>query len=270
MNNTLKTTNVSKTPISYYGGKQMMLNKIIPKIPDHRTYVEPFFGGGAVFFAKKTSSFEVINDTNSKLITFYRTLRDDFDNLKFRVDETFHSRAQHKTAGEIYKHGIEDELSIAWAVWVQTNMSFSCQIGSGFGYGRDEKCALKLFNKKERFTEALRERLRKVTIENNDVLKVIKTYDSPETFFYLDPPYLSSNQGHYSGYKAEDFRNLLDALSNIKGKFLLSTYPEEMLLEDYIPKNGWQIEQHIKRLAVDGRREVNKTKTECLTFNYEL
>jgi DNA adenine methylase len=38
-----------KTPISHYGGKQQMLSHIIPKIPGHRTYVEPFFGGGAVF-----------------------------------------------------------------------------------------------------------------------------------------------------------------------------------------------------------------------------
>jgi DNA adenine methylase len=187
--------------------------------------------------------------------------------LKEKIDETFHSRAQHTEAGQVYTLEDENTLEIAWSVWVQTNMSFSSMIGAGFGYDRNGKCPLKLFNK-EAFTEAYKERLKKVTIESNDVLKVIKAYDSPDAFFYLDPPYVSANQGHYSGYTESDFRALLDVCSQIKGKFLLSTYPEEILLEEYIPKFGWNHEQHEKTLAVDGRRKANKKKVECLTFNY--
>lgn len=51
-----------RTPISYYGGKQQMLRHILPLIPDHETYVEPFFGGGAVFWAKQPVNQEIIND----------------------------------------------------------------------------------------------------------------------------------------------------------------------------------------------------------------
>jgi DNA adenine methylase len=54
----------------------------------------------------------------------------------------------------------------------------------------------------------------------------------------------------------------------MQGKFLLSTYSEEMLLEEYVPKNKWNCEQHDKTLAVDGRRKENKKKIECLTWNY--
>ena len=260
--------NQIKTPITYYGGKQKMLNEILPKIPKHKVYVEPFFGGGAVFFAKPPSEAEIVNDSNSKLVTFYRTMRDDFEGLKTLVDETFHSRTQHREADAIYKSDITDELKTAWSVWVQTNMSFGAMIGGGFGYDRGGKCALKLSNKKENFTAAYKERLRKVTIENNDVLKIIKVYDSPETFFYLDPPYVSANQGHYAGYTAENFRDLLNVCANMQGKFLLSTYPEEMLLEEFVPNNGWKTERHEKSLAVDGRRKENKIKIECLTWNY--
>ena len=56
-----------KTPITYYGGKQSMLSIILPMIPEHNLYCEPFFGGGAVFFAKEPSKIEVINDTNRVL-----------------------------------------------------------------------------------------------------------------------------------------------------------------------------------------------------------
>ncbi len=259
-----------KTPITYYGGKQNMLREILPKIPEHHTYIEPFFGGGAVFWAKPESKAEVVNDINHRLINFYKVLKYDFEELQSKIDETFHSRAQHKDSAVEYETGkeeIQDSLQMAWAVWVQTNMSFSSMIGGGFGYDRGGKCALKHHNKKNNFTEAYQLRMKRVTIECYDVLKVIKAYDAEDAFFYLDPPYVSANQGHYSGYTKEDFVRLLDACVNLKGKFLLSSYPEDVLME-YREKYGWKAEDHTKSLAVDGRRAENKTKTECLTWNY--
>lgn len=259
-----------KTPITYYGGKQMMLRHILPLIPEHHTYVEPFFGGGAVYWAKQPSKAEVVNDINNRLITFYKVLKYDIEELQRLIDETFHSRAQHAESGKEYASGadeISDMLRMAWAVWTQTNMSFSSQIGSGFGFDLKGKCALKISNKKKMLTEAYQQRIRTTTIESYDVLKVIRTYDSPETFFYLDPPYVSANQGHYAGYTLEHFKALLDACANLKGKFLLSSYPED-LLTDYRQQHGWIAEDHVKTLAVDGRRKANKTKTECLTRNY--
>lgn len=269
-----QTTEVVKpllrTPITYYGGKQNMLKEILPKIPEHHTYIEPFFGGGAVFFGKEPSKAEVVNDINQRLITFYKVLKYDFEELQRLVDETFHSRAQHKDADNEYQGGkeeIQEPLTMAWAVYVQTNMSFSSMIGGGFGYDRLGKCALKHFNKKNAFTEDYKQRMKRVTIESYDVLKVIKAYDGPDAFFYLDPPYVSANQGHYGGYTKEDFVRLLDACSKMQGKFLLSSYPEDVLME-YRERYGWKAEDHTKKLAVDGRREATKTKVECLTWNY--
>ena len=59
----------------YYGGKQNMLSHILPLIPKHKCYVEPFCGGAAVFFAKDKSSNEILNDNNNNLINFYRILK---------------------------------------------------------------------------------------------------------------------------------------------------------------------------------------------------
>lgn len=261
---------VLKTPISYYGGKQMMLKHILPKIPSHQVYVEPFFGGGAVFWGKPKSAFEVVNDISHRLITFYKVLKYDYEDLQKLVDETFHSRAQHRETDAEYDSGeieINDVLRMAWSVWVQSNMSFGCVIGGGFGYDKSGSTALKIFNKKKLLTDAYQERLKRVTIESYDVLKVIKAYDSPDTFFYLDPPYVSSDQGMYKGYTAEDFRKLLEACVNMQGKFLLSSYPESLLME-YRERLGWKSEDIVKTLAVDGRRKEKKEKVECLTWNY--
>ncbi len=259
-----------KTPISYYGGKQMMLQHIIPLIPPHKTYVEPFFGGGAVFWAKEKSENEVINDVNSRLITFYKVLKYDLEKLEGLIDETFHSRLQHKEAKDEYRDGkdeIKNMIKMAWAIWVQTNMSFANKIEGGFGYDKLGKVALKIANKKKALTDEYQDRMKRVTIENYDVLKIINAYDHEDAFFYLDPPYVSANQGHYAGYKEENFRDLLDACAKLKGKFLLSSYPEDILLE-YREKYGWKSQDFVKNLAVNGKREESKTKVECLTWNF--
>lgn len=62
---------VMKTPISYYGGKQQMLKHILPVIPKHEVYCEPFFGGGAVFWGKEPVKAEIINDVNGMVSNFY-------------------------------------------------------------------------------------------------------------------------------------------------------------------------------------------------------
>ena len=90
-----------KTPITYYGGKQTMLKYILPLIPEHIIYTEPFCGGCAVFFAKEPSKYEVINDINSELVNFYRVMKSNFDELQLKVDATLHSREAQAHARHI-------------------------------------------------------------------------------------------------------------------------------------------------------------------------
>lgn len=80
---------------------------------------------------------------------------------------------------------------------------------------------------------------------------------------------MSSDCGHYDGYTKDSFRTLLEALSSIKGKFLLSSYPEEDLMA-YRAKMGWNFKDIQQVLQVTGKRDETKYKTECLTWNYNL
>lgn len=80
-----------KTPITYWGGKQQLSETILRLIPTHKQYNEPFFGGGAIFFAKEPSECEFINDINCEMVNFYRTLKRDFEQLKIEIDCTLHS-----------------------------------------------------------------------------------------------------------------------------------------------------------------------------------
>ena len=94
-----------RTPITYYGGKQQLSSTILGMIPSHRIYVEPYFGGGAVFFAKGKSYLEVINDINDRLVTFYEVCQSDkdFPLLMDKVQHTLHSESYYKQAYDIWK-----------------------------------------------------------------------------------------------------------------------------------------------------------------------
>src|SRR5690606_34624555 len=109
-----------------------------------------------------------------------------------------------------------DPVVRAWAFWVGTIQGFSNKIGSWRSSTTRSKESTLNNNKKLAFTKELSDRLTFVQIENKDAVELIKKQDTPETFFYLDPPYVNSNQGHYGGYTQEHFNELIDTLKTIK------------------------------------------------------
>ena len=261
-----------KTPISYYGGKQNLLKYIMPLIPEHKIYVEPFFGGGALFFAKDPSEREVINDINDSVINFFRVLQTDFIELDKKVKCTLHSRSIYNVAKHILKNPKKyDSIERAWAFWAQIQMSFGNRLLSAWGYGiKPGGCSPEyIYSRRERFVKAFSDRLKHTIIENNRADKVIKTFDTEETFHYLDPPYISSDQGHYKGYTEEDYFRDLEVLVNIKGKFVLSSYPENILFE-YIEKYGWNFITKEAPVLINNKRQIKKRKIECLIWNYDI
>jgi DNA adenine methylase len=260
-----------KTPISYYGGKQRLVSKILPLIPKHQLYCEPFLGGAAVFFAKEKSKVEVINDTNNELINFYKVLQNRYHELNALVRVSLHSRELHDDANIIYnKPKLFDEVKRAWAVWVLATQSFSSQLGGSWGMDRQKSTLpLKITNKKNEFTEELAIRLQNVQIECADALYVIKSRDCADAFFYIDPPYYNANMGHYDGYTIEDFEMLLKLLGEIKGKFLLSSYPSD-ILEQYTKKHKWNKIEIQQKVSAGHYKSRKKNKIEVLTANYPI
>src|SRR5260370_32612260 len=87
-----------RTPLTYFGGKQKLAKHILSLIPKHNLYCEPFFGGGAVFFAKSPSNMEVINDCNGDMINFYRVVKNNYKQLEKEIKPTLHSRELHQAA----------------------------------------------------------------------------------------------------------------------------------------------------------------------------
>jgi DNA adenine methylase len=258
-----------KPLITYYGGKQKLATTIVPLLAPHNLYCEPFFGGGAIFFAKEVSNVEVINDTNRELMNFYRQVQHNFIDLEKEIRISLHSRDLHRQAKVINENpDMFNELKRAWAIWVLAAQSFASKLDGPWGYDiKKHSTSLKITNKRSNFTEEYAIRLMNVQIECADALRIMTSRDSPDSFFYLDPPYFNSNMGHYNGYTEDDFRNLLDKCANLEGKFLLSSYPSD-ILEQYRKEYGWDQRQMEMRVSVN--KGYGKRKIEVLTANYPI
>lgn len=264
-----------RTPITYYGGKQRLADTIISMIPGHKLYCEPFFGGGAVFFRKPKTGLEVINDHNDMLINFYLAAQNSFPELQERIRNTLHSETMYYHAKDVWNGSCEaNEIEKAWAVWLITNGSFAGSMHGGWKWCNGTSgshSGIYMNNKRIEFNEALKNRLECVQISCRDALKVITERDSENTFFYLDPPYPGSYQGHYKGYSLDDLEELLELLSGIKGKFILSNYWSD-LLSKYIDRNKWnykQIEMDLKVNHLGKGAKIGK-RTEILVYNYTI
>lgn len=258
-----------KSAITYYGGKQKLVSTILPLFPEHILYTEPFAGGAALFFAKEPSEIEVLNDTNKEIINFYKVIRQDFVSLQKKINITLHSRTQFKDAGVIYNSPhLFDDLSRAWAVWVLASQGFASIIDGSWGYDKSKNSTTKkIHNKGLAFTEEYAIRLQNVQLENSDAIYIIKSRDTERAFHYCDPPYFNSDCGHYGGYSAQDFERLLVTLSEVKGKFLLSSYPSD-LLERYVKKYKWYQKRVEQQTSVN--KGKGKMKVEVMTASYPI
>jgi DNA adenine methylase len=221
--------------MSYYGGKQRLATRILALFPPHTVYVEPFAGGASLLFAKprpvvtdKTHYREVLNDHDERLITVYRVCQDPVSAaaLQHRLRYTPYSRAEHAKALEICRHtwATTDDVLRAWAVLVNLQQSFAHQLNAGWGTSVFNRNHAATWQGWQANLDQLMARLLGVHLECDDALAVIRRWDSPQTLFYCDPPYVDTDQGHYTGWTAAHQYALLQLLSEIEGSVVLSGY----------------------------------------------
>lgn len=221
----------TKPLISYYGGKQRLARHITPLIPAHYLYAEPFAGGLAVMFKKGLPTdnkcyLEAVNDTDHQLTNMYRVAIREPEKFLNLANSSLLSEIIHTESKNILKNADDySELERAFAYYFLINNSFIHKLGGGFSFSVDYPIQQvnKWLNKKANLENTLK-RIEKVQVFNRDALHFIKMLDRPSTFFYCDPPYINTDCGHFNSYSLQDFNNLIDVLSNVKGNFILSHY----------------------------------------------
>ena len=221
-------------PMPYFGGKTSLAPKIVELFPAHKRYCEPFMGSLAVLLAKPPEQVEVVNDIDSRLVGFWRTLRDRGDELARVCTLTPHSREEYYKA----KQGPppEDELENARQLWVLYTQSVSgaYRRGGWRPQGRTRKSTGMHFSRYAERFEGLAERLAHVSIENLPWQKLIGRFlEDPDMLMYVDPPYLDSTRTGGEQY-AHDMSSpqahveLLSYLTRAQGPIVLSAYESEL------------------------------------------
>jgi DNA adenine methylase len=237
---------VKRPVLRYHGGKWRLAPWLIKQMPEHLTYVEPFGGAASVLMRKERSKGEVYNDLDGNIVNLFRILREPESaaELERLLRLTPFSREEFRAS---YEPPVSD-IDAAWKAIVRSFMGFSTDAVT-----RGVKCGFRSRRTKgilpslewSTFADALpsfTQRLQGVVIECRNAFQIIAHYDSEDTFFLVDPPYVESTRGSgmgsgKHGYQHElsdnDHRMLGLLLRGIKGKVMICGYWSRLYEELY-------------------------------------
>lgn len=196
-----------RPPLKWAGGKTQLLGELLPKIPSkYSRYIEPFFGGGALFFAANPAN-AVISDSNPELVNLYQTLASD-------VESVIECLRRYENSEEVfYSTRALDwtKLSASEASARTVFLNRTCFNGlyrvnkaGGFNVPFGHYKNPKILD--ERALRRVSMRLQNTTILAGDYKEVLRTYATPGDFVFLDPPYLPvSAYADFKRYTKDQF-----------------------------------------------------------------
>ena len=272
-------------PLKWHGGKHYLSSRIIDRMPAHLHYVEPYFGGGAVLLARDPEDqrlwlpghkgvSEVVNDINGRLMNFWKVLQCEELFAKFvRIVESVPFSRPGWEEAHSHDHDGADPVADAVAFFVNARQSRAANMKNFTSITRSRTRREKNGNVSEWLgavegLAAVHARLKRVLIESRPALEIIQREDTTGTLFYLDPPYLPETRATTDAYAYEmsavDHRQLLDVLTQCKGKAMVSGYPSALYDEML---SGWN--RHTFDLpnnAAGGKEKARETEVLWCNF----
>ncbi len=250
-------------PISYIGGKNRLAKRIISLLPSHTAYIEPFCGGAQVFFHKQPSKVEILNDLNEDIFNFLRVCKLHHQELVRYLEFCIAGRKWFELFKNTPPETLSDVQRAARFFFLQKNcygglvnkQNYAVSVQDGSNYNP------------KRLPEQLakaHERLLGVQLECLPYQAILKRYDRPSAFFYIDPPYFKLK--HYKfNLEDQDYVEMATLLKGIKGKFLLSLNdtPEVRTIFSAFRISGIT-------LAYSSQPQAGRKYKEVLISNYPL
>lgn len=267
-----------RPPFAYYGGKVGLADRIVALMPEHRVYIEPFFGSGAVLFAKPPSPIEIGNDIDLNVWTFFEVLRTRPEELEAACRLTPYHR--HEFAIADLDEDLDD-LERARRFWVRVNQSFGKTAGRQTGFSvtvaRTQSTAASTWSRIGRFAAAVK-RMQRVTWERCDAADLIgRMATAADTVVYLDPPYLAeTRRGRYRQRLADYLHDMGDPESHIRlaeaaratpACVILSGYPSPLYDELY--GDWWRLDIPVRVYSSNAGTERGE-RVEVLWSNRDL
>lgn len=259
---------IPRPALRYFGGKWKLAPWIISHMPPHTTYVEPFGGAMSVMLRKSPAFINVYNDLSDLVVNFFRVLRDQPDALIHAIQLTPYSRTEYLQAQVLTDDPLEQARRFYVWCWQGRGRGGIVETG-GWAFQKSKTRTQTDVNdwcKTDYLYETARFIRDNVYIEHSPAEKVIRLFDTPETLFYVDPPYVHSARGDRWGTSAynhemtdDDHRALAEQLQNVKGYVMITGYECELYDDLY---HGWT-KDHRKHFT-DSKKRV----TEVLYMNF--
>jgi DNA adenine methylase len=259
----------------WYGGKFSHLDWLLPLLPACHHYCEPFAGSGAALLNRAPSPVETYNDLDGEVANFFRVLRDDKDSLVEAIGLTPFSREEFSIACVLDSNLSPLERARRFFVrarQVRTGLAQTASLGRWANCKNTSRAGMSgVISRWLGSIEDLPEiamRLLRVQIENRPAIEVIRLYDSPETLFYCDPPYVHLTRGDNNAYGYEmtdgEHRELARVLNSVQGRVAISNY-QCKLMDELYPAPKWK-----KHVAPEKTIHSTKGKrAEALWTNYD-
>lgn len=255
-----------KAIMKYPGSKWSIAKWIISHFPPHHSYLEPFFGSGAVLFNKPRSNIETVNDLDGNVVNLFEWIKKDPERLAHEIYYTPYARQVYD---EAFENIPEDSLDRAVNFYIRLNMGHGFRTnGEKVGWkndvqGRERSYASQDWsNLPDKILQAA-ERLRGVQIENRLAVEVIQRFNFPNVLIYLDPPYVLGTR-HGKQYRCEmndeEHEHLLEVIKRHKGPVLISGYDSELYNTELM---GWY------RKETTCYSQICSKKREVLWMNFE-
>jgi DNA adenine methylase len=243
-----------KTFMSRVGGKKLLKKQIVdnifPKDYESMIYVEPFVGAGHILFYKNPSEKEIINDLDKDVITLFKGFK------KYNGDKISNDINGAYTKQD-FKNIVNASPITPYNKFIQLLLKYKL---SFYGQGRSFGSKSPL---QSNYNNTYTDRLKHVTILNKSFEKLIKQYDSPNTLFYLDPPYEQSNNLYI--HDTLPIKDVYDAIKNIKGYFILSYNNSKEAKQLFKNYNIKQVKTKYGKSTEGGQHHVN---IELIITNY--
>lgn len=255
-----------KAVVKYPGSKWSIAEWIISFFPEHHSYVEPFFGSGAVLFNKERSNIETVNDLDGNVVNLFECIREDPEKLARSIYLTPYSRQVYEKA---FQEVPGDRFEAALNFYIRLNMGHGFRTngekvgwkndvqGRERSYASQDWCSLP-----EKVMQAA-ERLRGVQIDNRSAAELIPRFNHKNVLIYCDPPYMLETR-HGKQYRCEmdtdDHEELLTLLLKHKGPVVISGY-ETGLYSSML--TGWN------RYETAAYSQVCSKKKEVIWMNYD-
>jgi DNA adenine methylase len=238
------------------GNKKKIAKEIQKYFPPHKIYIEPFFGAGGMFFNKPKAKYNIVNDLDSDVFNLFQVVM----NQKEELEKAFYMMPIHSDLLDYWKKNEEVEpIKKALRFLFLSNITIM-GTGSGMRYGTENPKNV-LYDNLEKTFELIDD----VQFSNKDFRKffnILRERNFEQSFIYLDPPYLGTNDNYSHSFKEEDSKDLFDELERTGCKFAMSEFDHPFILEQ-AEKRGLNV------ITIGERQNLKNRRVEILVTNYK-